>query len=73
MHYLALQTASLFAVNLPVMRWMRKGAFGVEFIRVETVPQGRLHLLIRYIEEDVDPGTARRRELAKRSAHGCIG
>jgi CheY-like chemotaxis protein len=41
----------ILAVNLAVMRWLRNGEFGVEFIRIEPDQQARLRRVIRGFEE----------------------
>jgi len=41
----------ILAVNLAVMRWLRNGEFGVEFIRIEPDQQARLRSVIRGLEE----------------------
>lgn len=59
---------SPIGVDLAVVRWVGRGAFGVEFIRMEPLPQDRLRLLVRYIEQDHALGLRRAEPRGKREA-----
>jgi c-di-GMP-binding flagellar brake protein YcgR len=46
------------SVDLAVVRWVGPTVAGLEFIRMESVQQERLRLLLRYIEKDHGLGIA---------------
>ncbi len=42
--------AVLMKIELAVVRWVRGGLFGVEFVRIHPTEQERLHELIKLLE-----------------------